>query len=132
MISDRKGSETQAKVPVVDLSSEDLKPGTEAWLLACKQVKYALEEYGCFEVVYHKVPLELHNSIFAVVEDLFDLPLETKMQKISDKPCHSYIGQRSYIPLYESLAVDNPTTLEGAQDFTRIMWPAGNDPFWYI
>ncbi|CAB4303228.1 unnamed protein product [Prunus armeniaca] len=128
MPSSRKGSETQAKVPVVDLSS-DLKPGTEGWLLACKQVKYALEEYGCFEVVYHKVPLELHNSIFSVLEDLFDLPLETKMQKTSDKPYHSYIGQRSFIPLYESLAVDNPTTLEGAQDFTRVMWPAGNDSF---
>lgn len=127
------GSQTQpaaAKVPIVDLSKENLKPGTEAWLLASKEIQYALEEYGCFEAIYHKVPLELHNSTFSALEELFNLPLETKMQNTSDRPYHSYFGQYSMLPLYESMGVDNPTTLEGAQGFTNIMWPAGNDKFW--
>ncbi|CAB4272706.1 unnamed protein product [Prunus armeniaca] len=123
------GSETQPKLPVIDLSNENLKPGTEAWVLASKHVKYALEEYGCFEAVFHKVPLQLRNSIFSVVEDLFDLPIETKRQQTSERPYHSYFGQYSFLPLYESLGVDNPTTVEGAQGFTKIMWPAGNDHF---
>ncbi|PRQ50795.1 putative oxoglutarate/iron-dependent dioxygenase, non-heme dioxygenase domain-containing protein [Rosa chinensis] len=124
------GSQTQpAKVPIVDLSKENLKPGTDAWLLASKEVKYALEEYGCFEAIYNKVPLELHNSTFSLLEDLFNLPLEIKMQNTSDRPYHSYFGQYSFLPLYESLGVDNPTTLEGAQRFTSIMWPEGNDEF---
>ncbi|XP_009339601.1 probable 2-oxoglutarate-dependent dioxygenase AOP1 [Pyrus x bretschneideri] len=123
------GSETQPKLPVIDLSDENLKPDTDAWLLACKEIKDALEEYGCFEAIYHKVPLELHNSIFSAMEDLFGLPLETKMQKTSDRPYHSYIGQYSFLPLYESLAVDNPTTVDGSQGFTNIMWPQGNDHF---
>lgn len=125
------GSETQPKLPVIDLSNENLKPGTEAWVLASKHVKYALEEYGCFEAVFHKVPLQLHNSIFSVVEDLFDLPIETKRQQTSERPYHSYFGQYSFLPLYESLGVDNPTTVEGAKGFTKIMWPAGNEHFWY-
>ncbi|KAM2957842.1 hypothetical protein FF2_024769 [Malus domestica] len=122
-------SETQPKLPVIDLSDENLKPGTDAWLLACKEIKDALEEYGCFEAIYHKVPLELHNSMFTAMEDLFGLPLETKKQKTSDRHLHSYLGQYSFIPLYESLAMANPTTVEGAQGFTSTMWPQGNDHF---
>ncbi|KAL6137685.1 hypothetical protein ACLB2K_062974 [Fragaria x ananassa] len=125
------GSHTQpaAKVPIVDLSKENLKPGTDSWLLAGKEIKYALEEYGCFEAIYNKVPLELHNSTFSVLQDLFDLPLETKMQSTSDRPYHSYFGQYSFLPLYESLGVDKPTTIEGVQRFISIMWPEGNDKF---
>lgn len=127
------GSKAEAEVKVVrvvDLTRADkLKPGTESWFLACKQVRHALEEFGCVEVVWPEIPTQLHNSIFAVVDDLFELPLETKKQSTSDRPFHSYFGQYSFIPLYESLGIDNPTTLEGAQHFTNIMWPTGNDHF---
>ncbi|XP_015868729.2 probable 2-oxoglutarate-dependent dioxygenase AOP1 [Ziziphus jujuba] len=123
------GSQTEMKVPVIDLTKENLKPGTDSWISACKQVRYAFEEYGCVEVVYDKVSMELGSSMFAVVDDLFNLPIETKMQNTSDRPYHSYFGRYSFIPLYESLGIDNPTTLEGAQHFTNIMWPQGNDHF---
>lgn len=128
-----KADQAEVKVvPVVDLSrSEKLKPGTESWVLACNQVRHAFEEFGCVEVVWHEIPTQLHNSIFDVVDDLFDLPLETKKQSTSDRPFHSYFGQYSFIPLYESLGIDNPTTLEGAQHFTNIMWPQGNNHFRY-
>ena len=35
---------TQAKIPVVDLSNLDLKPGTKTWFSARKDVCHALEE----------------------------------------------------------------------------------------
>lgn len=123
-------SKTQPKVvPVVDLSDENLKPGTDAWLLACKQVQHALEEYSCFEAVYNKATLEIHNSIFSAIKDLCDLPLETKMQKASNRPFHNYFGQLPLNPRYETLGIQDPASLEGAQRFTNIMWPAGNDRF---
>lgn len=123
------GSQTVHKIPVIDFTKENLKRGTDEWILACKEIRHAFEEYGCFEAVYDKIPLQLHNSVFAAAEDLFGLPLETKMQKTSEKPYHSYYGQFSVVPLYESLGIDNPTTLEGSQNFTNLMWPAGNDNF---
>ncbi|KAM1077838.1 hypothetical protein ACFX19_025575 [Malus domestica] len=100
------GSKTQPKLPVIDLSDGNLKLGTDAWLLACKQIKDALEEYGCFEAIYHKVPLRW--KIYLALPQLF---------------------WTIFIP---SSGVDNPTTVEGAQGFTRIMWPQGNDHFCYI
>lgn len=126
------GSQTDERIPVIDFTEKNLKPGSDLWDLACKQIRHGLEEYGCFEAVYDKVPTELHNSIFSAAKELFDLPIETKEQKTSDRPGANYVGQDPFVPLYESLGLDNPTSFEATESFTRIMWPAGNDTFRYI
>ncbi|KAG5036644.1 hypothetical protein JHK86_017484 [Glycine max] len=69
------------------------------------------------------------KPVFTLMEELFDLPLETKMQKISDKPYHGYYGQFAHLPLYESLGINGPLTMEGVQNFAKLMWPAGYDYF---
>ena len=127
------GSETEHKIPVINFSAENLKPGSDSWALASKQVQYALEEYGCFEIIYDKFPLQLHTSIFDAAKEVLELPKEIKMQKTSDRPgALSYVEPNPAVPLYENIAIDNPTTLEGAERFTSIMWPEGNDNFWYV
>ncbi|CAN6696167.1 unnamed protein product [Malus baccata var. baccata] len=124
------GSESQPLVvPVVDLSNENLKPGTDAWLLACRQVQHALEEYSCFEAIYKKDTLETRNSIFSAMKDLCDLPFETKTQETSDKPLHSYFPPSPIFPHDFSTGIESPEIVEGAQKFTSIMWPAGNERF---
>ncbi|KAL9463305.1 hypothetical protein AB3S75_001168 [Citrus x aurantiifolia] len=123
------GSQTQPKILVVDLCNENLKPGTSTWISTCNEIRQAMEDTGCFEAIYNKIPLELHNEIFKAADELFDLPIETKMQNTSDKPYHEYFGQYTGIPLYESLAIDDPTNLTATQSFTDRMWPNGNPPF---
>ncbi|XP_030968259.1 probable 2-oxoglutarate-dependent dioxygenase AOP1 [Quercus lobata] len=131
------GSELQQKLPVLDFSCDNLKPGTSTWLSTSKEVMQALEDYGCFVVVYDKAPLELRNEVFGALEELFDLPTETKMKnKYDQKPLNGYVGQIPKIPLHESMGIDNATTLEGTQTFTHMLWPNGNDRFcarmhWY-
>ncbi|TKY64524.1 2-oxoglutarate-dependent dioxygenase AOP1 [Spatholobus suberectus] len=122
-------SQTVFQVPVVDFTQEGLKPGTERWASACQVIRSALEDHGCFYALCDKVPMELYNSVFTLMEELFDLPLETKMQKISDKPYHGYYGQNVRVPLYESLGINDPLTMEGVQEFAKLMWPAGYDHF---
>ena len=39
------GLETLPKIPIVDFSKENLKPGTDSWFPACNNVWHALEEY---------------------------------------------------------------------------------------
>uniref|UniRef100_A0A2N9I9X9 Fe2OG dioxygenase domain-containing protein n=1 Tax=Fagus sylvatica TaxID=28930 RepID=A0A2N9I9X9_FAGSY len=123
------GAQTPHKIPVVDFSIENMKPGTSTWYSARKDVQRAFEECGCFVAVYDKVPLQLHNTMFAKVEELFNLPKDTKMKNTSDKPYYGYYGQISFLPLYECLGIDNPLNLEGVQNFTNLMWPAGNELF---
>jgi len=124
-------SQNVCEVPVVDFTVKEMKQGTEKWVSACKVIRNALEDHGCFYALYDKVPTELHNSLFTLMEEQFDLPLETKMQKISDKPYHGYYGQNAHAPLYESLGINDPLTAEEIQKFTKLMWPEGHDHFWY-
>ncbi|KAJ7962922.1 2-oxoglutarate-dependent dioxygenase [Quillaja saponaria] len=118
------------KLPVIDFTDENLKPGTDSWNLACNTVRHAFEEYGCFVALYDKVSAELHNSIFKAVEEIFNLPAEIKRQKTSDKPYHSYYaGQAGSLPLFESLGIDDVITKESVQSYEKFMFPAGNESF---
>ncbi|PON89437.1 Oxoglutarate/iron-dependent dioxygenase [Trema orientale] len=123
------GSLTEPKIPVVYFNKETLNPGTDSWALACKQVRHAFEEYGCFEAVYDKVPVQVHNSVFAATKDLFDLPTETLMRKTTDRPGLPYTPNWVYNPLFESLGIDYPSNHEEVEHFTSVMWPQGNEGF---
>lgn len=127
------GSETQHKIPVINFSKDNLKPRSESWILASKQVRNGFEENGSFEINYEKFPMELHNSVFDAAKDLFDLPKETKMKNTSLRSgTLGYIAPGPWASLYESMLMDSPTTLEGAEYFSNIMWPQGNDNFLYV
>lgn len=126
------GSFTASKLIVVDFTEEDLKPGSSSWSSACKDIRRALEIHGCFVALYDKISPQLHKAIFQAADELFDLPTEVKIQNINEKPYHGYVGQMPIVPLHEGLGIDYATTLEGAQSFTKLMWPNGNDSFWYV
>ncbi|KAK7378093.1 hypothetical protein VNO80_03529 [Phaseolus coccineus] len=123
------GSQTQSQLHVVDFTDEAMKPGTDAWLSACTLVRTALEDNGCLVARYDGIGKDLCDSVVSAMEDLFSLPVETKTQKTSDKPFHGYLGQFSFLPLYESLGIDDPLTLQGCQKFTHIMGLQGNPRF---
>lgn len=123
------GSLIQHKLPIIDFTKENLKPGTTSWYKARKDVVLALEEYGCFVAEFDEVSLELHGKVFQALEVLFDLPTATKMQNQSSKPLYGYVGQIPVVPLYESMGIDDANILEGIQNFIKVMWPNGNDGF---
>jgi len=124
-------NQVSPKLPVLDFSNkETLKPGTNSWLSARKDVQQALEEFGCFVVLYDKISPEFRNTLLPTLQELFDLPTETKMtNKYEAKPLNGYVGQIPNLPLHESMGIDNATSLEETQRFTKLMWPAGNDNF---
>lgn len=119
------------KLPVIDLSAKNLNPNSSSWVTTCSEVTRALEEYGCFIAMYDGVSQQLHDAIFIASQELFDLPTEVKILNISDTPSHGYVGQIPVVPLYEGLGIENATTTEGAEKFTKLMWPSGNQSFWY-
>ncbi|XP_021906538.1 LOW QUALITY PROTEIN: probable inactive 2-oxoglutarate-dependent dioxygenase AOP2 [Carica papaya] len=116
-------------IPVLPFYKDKLKSDTDYWLSTSENVREALEEYGCFILEYNPVPIQLHNQVLSALKELFDLPTETKMKNRYEKPLNGYVGQIPEIPLHESLGIDNATTLQGIQFFTKTIWPAGNDHF---
>ncbi|KAJ0973732.1 hypothetical protein J5N97_015697 [Dioscorea zingiberensis] len=119
-------------IPQVNFSGLDLsKVGTEEWLLARGQVMKALETHGFFSVVFNKVPDETLDALFGpLADDLFSLPLETKMLTTSDKFYQGYIPKRPGSN-FESLNIDmvDASPLDSIQRFVSLMWPHGNPTF---
>ncbi|KAM3308122.1 putative 2-oxoglutarate-dependent dioxygenase AOP1 [Capsicum chacoense] len=122
------GSENM-KLPIIDFSHEDLKSGTLVWNQVKSQVHKALVEYGCFGATFDKIPIHLRNSIFELSQEVFNLPLKTKVRNVSTKPFHGYVGQYPVVPLYESMGIDDANIPHEVEKFTQILWPEGNPTF---
>ena len=120
-------SKTPLKLPVIDFS---VQPLTLEWDLVRHQVRQAAEEFGCFEARFDKITLDTRRVIFDAARELFDLPLPTKLQNVSEKPFHGYIGQSAFAPLYESMGFDEAIVHERVETLTNIFWPQGNPKFW--
>nr|BEI31932.1 deoxypodophyllotoxin synthase [Anthriscus sylvestris] len=129
--SPHKLTPSHHKLAVIDFTNqlENKTPNStdSNWLIKCKDVTNALEEYGCFIAVFDKVSPELDSAVFGAIEDLFNLPIETKIQNKEDKPLCGYVGPSPFTPLYEGLGTDFCTTPQGIQKFTDVMYPEGNE-----
>ncbi|KAG8492491.1 hypothetical protein CXB51_009750 [Gossypium anomalum] len=120
-------STTQAMVPVIDFSNQNLKPGSPEWDLVKSQVREALEEYGCFEALFDPI-LELRKAVFGALQEAFDLPLQTKKLCVSDKPFRGYLNPSS--EPFQSLTMDDAHIAENIQQcVTNTLWPQGNISF---
>uniref|UniRef100_A0A1J3IJ57 Putative 2-oxoglutarate-dependent dioxygenase AOP1.2 n=1 Tax=Noccaea caerulescens TaxID=107243 RepID=A0A1J3IJ57_NOCCA len=107
------------ELPVIDFSDQTLKAGSSKWDEVKTDVRKALEDYGCFEASFQKVSSELKKSVFEAMEELFELPVETKQRNVSSKPFHGYLCHN----LYQSLGIDDANVLEKVNDFTQQIWP---------
>lgn len=130
------GSETTPTIPIIDFTNINLESNTISpnWESVKSQVHKALVEYGFFEANFNKVPLDLRKATFPAVEELFDLPLQTKQLNIvsSKSPLHSYVGQHPFMPLYESMAFHGENVSERVESMTNIFWPNGNSSFRHV
>ncbi|KVH88547.1 probable inactive 2-oxoglutarate-dependent dioxygenase AOP2 [Cynara cardunculus var. scolymus] len=118
---------SQPKVPMIDMN--DLKPGSDSWVLRCQEVTHALEEYGCFMAIYQGVSKELNKEVFDSIKTLYKLPAETKIKNTSDTPLFGYLGPTHTRPLFESMGIENVTSLDHVQHFANLMWPSGSHHF---
>ncbi|CAM8994215.1 unnamed protein product [Rhodiola kirilowii] len=117
-----------SKIPTVYFTKDSCTQDTKSWMCMCDTIRLALEEYGCFKAEYG-VSEKLQTTTFNALEDLFNLPVETKKHNNYSKPLHGYVGQYTAIPLHEGMGIQDGTTLEGIQHFASLMWPQGNQVF---
>ncbi|XP_051147851.1 probable 2-oxoglutarate-dependent dioxygenase AOP1 [Andrographis paniculata] len=112
------------RLPVIKFSGGQENDPTTGAL-----VRAALEEYGCFEAVFDRVPDDLRRAALDGTKQLFDLPLPVKLRNRSDKPYHGYVGQYAMVPLYESLGIPDALAPNGIKNFTNLLWPEGHPEF---
>ncbi|CAL5406682.1 unnamed protein product [Camellia sinensis] len=121
--------EAAEMIPSISLTNEvlSLDRHSEEWKAMTGKVREACEAYGCFMLDYEKIPLELQQMLFKTTAEMFDLPVETKLQYKKPTPKDGgYVLSNPFIPLYESFGVYGE---EEVRAFERLMWPQGNPQF---
>ncbi|PIA48407.1 hypothetical protein AQUCO_01400780v1 [Aquilegia coerulea] len=118
------GSLTTSKIPVIDFSMKDLRPGTDSWCSVRTEVRQALEEYGCFEAVCGD--FQFQKAMLDALKQLYDLPLETRRKHPANDRNK---GGNPYTPLFENVGLLDALDLEKLQSFTNLMWSEGNPSF---
>ncbi|KAG4204098.1 hypothetical protein ERO13_A04G027050v2 [Gossypium hirsutum] len=104
-------STTQAMVPVIDFSNQNLKPGSPEWDLVKSQVREALEGYGCFAALFDPI-LELRKAVFGALQE----------------PFRGYSCSPSGV--FQSMAVDDAHIAENIEQcLTTSLWTQGNISF---
>ncbi|KAG8388308.1 hypothetical protein BUALT_Bualt02G0112000 [Buddleja alternifolia] len=118
------------KLPIIEFTEKNLIPGTSSWKSTSDSIRWALESYGCLVVDYDKARLEQgYQPVFGLLEELFGLPMETKMKYTSQFKGFGYDGNHPAMPLYESFGIEDGATLESVERFAKLMWPLGHDKF---
>ncbi|KAL6206295.1 hypothetical protein ACLB2K_023543 [Fragaria x ananassa] len=118
------GSESQYQIPAIEfaMNSPEVNRGTDEWYHLCKKVREACENFGCFEIVYEKIPPQLRAEFFSASRKLFSLPLETKKKNINPNPYYGYLGPSVLTPLYEGFGFDETSDYESLRRFTEEIW----------
>ncbi|KAI3463365.1 hypothetical protein Pfo_020028 [Paulownia fortunei] len=111
------------KLQVVEFTEINSTPGTTSWKSTSDSVRRALETYGCLVVDYTKIGAEMQGAIFKLSEELFRLPMETKIKHTSQLAGFGYGGNYTTMPLFECFGIEDGGTLEAAKEFTSLMWP---------
>ncbi|KAJ0250171.1 2-oxoglutarate-dependent dioxygenase AOP3 [Hirschfeldia incana] len=114
------GSDSTPQLPLIYLSDQTLKPGSEKWVELRSDVRKALEDYGGFEVSYDRVSEELKKSVLEAMKELFELPVEAKKRNVSPKP---YTGYMTHNGISESLGIQDANVLEKVNEFTQLLCP---------
>lgn len=120
------------EIPVVRFSSHNLQSGGRKWGSTREKVREALEEYGCFVALYDSVSMEASSlKMMEAMKEVFEVPLERKVQNVSEKPFHGYFGQNPLMPIHESMGIEDPLLPSNIQSFSNLMWPSRPNPlFW--
>ncbi|KAJ8533903.1 hypothetical protein K7X08_007227 [Anisodus acutangulus] len=117
---------SKVKVPTIDFRNPELKPKTPQWDKTKIQVLEALQEYGCFEAIYDKVPNEIREAIFDTSKEVFEFPLVSKLREYREKPYHIYEEQIPRLPFYDSVGSADLLLPNSVETFANTFWPDGN------
>ncbi|XP_031269304.1 2-oxoglutarate-dependent dioxygenase DAO-like isoform X2 [Pistacia vera] len=101
--------ETQTRsVPTIDLQDFPAE---------YKKLREASEEWGCFRIVNHKIPLTLMWEMKQVVRCLLELPVEIKQRNTDVIAGSGYMPLTQLNPLYEAVGLYDVTSSQAVDTF---------------
>ncbi|XP_024158663.1 probable inactive 2-oxoglutarate-dependent dioxygenase AOP2 isoform X2 [Rosa chinensis] len=118
------GSDSQYQIPTIEFTMNSLvvDRGTAEWYHLCKKVREACENYGCFEIVYDKIPPQTKAETLSASRKLYSLPLETKKNNLTPNRYQGYVGPGVTAPLYEGFGFQEASNYESLRSFTEEIW----------
>ncbi|GER33638.1 2-oxoglutarate (2OG) and Fe(II)-dependent oxygenase superfamily protein [Striga asiatica] len=86
------------KIPIIDMAdSSGQLP---------EKIVRSCEEFGCFRLVNHRIPIPVMRDMRAVARALLDLPLEVKMRNSNlQEPAKGYTPPNLASPFFDSLSL---------------------------
>ncbi|KAA8524073.1 hypothetical protein F0562_010496 [Nyssa sinensis] len=87
---------TSVCIPEIDM--QDFERQSEKLIAAC-------EEWGCFRIINHGIPISLMSEIKSVAQSLFDLPVEIKQRNADVVAGKAYSPRDMVNPLLEGLGI---------------------------
>ena len=103
-------------VPVIDLRQfgESNSCHSEK---AYKKLRKACEEWGCFRIINHHIPMDLMSEMKRVVRSLLDLPVEIKERNTDVIAGSGYVAPSPLNPLYEALGLHDLGSTQALSSF---------------
>ncbi|KAG2674273.1 hypothetical protein I3760_13G125900 [Carya illinoinensis] len=98
-------------IPVIDMQEFE---GEEQY----RKLREASEEWGCFRIVNHNIPVGLMTEMKKVVRDLLDLPMEIKRRNTDVIAGSGYMAPSDKNPLYEALGLYDLGSPQALRDFS--------------
>jgi len=73
--------------------------------------------------------VKLKNSVVEAMEELFELPIQTKLRNVYSQCFHGYLCHN----LHQSFGIVDLNVLEKVSNFTQLLWPDhGNKSIRYM
>ncbi|KAJ7953269.1 2-oxoglutarate-dependent dioxygenase [Quillaja saponaria] len=82
-----------------------------------KKLREACEEWGCFRLLNHRIPLSLIADMKNVMRTLLDLPMEIKRSNKAEIPGSGFILPGVISSIYEGLGVHDLGSSQAVQEF---------------
>ncbi|XP_030481433.2 2-oxoglutarate-dependent dioxygenase DAO [Cannabis sativa] len=118
---------SETSVPVIDLRDFDFEfededdkssSSSSSEKVVYQKLREACEEWGCFRIINHGIPISLMSDMKTLIRSLLDLPPEIKARNADVITGSGYVAPSPANPLYEALGLYDYASPEALRRFS--------------
>ncbi|KAF4397596.1 hypothetical protein G4B88_027336 [Cannabis sativa] len=118
---------SETSVPVIDLRDFDFEfedehdkssSSSSSEKVVYQKLREACEEWGCFRIINHGIPISLMSDMKTLIRSLLDLPPDIKARNADVITGSGYVAPSPANPLYEALGLYDYASPEALRSFS--------------